>query len=97
MTSKEEYGKLFNQILGVEVDWTKMSKEELASLATVFANPEIILNKLGLQGEFKAKAARDTMVDAGFQILKEWEGPFAKLARKFLGMETTKPAEPGKD
>jgi len=87
MPSKKEYEEVFNKLLGVDVKWSKLSKEELAQLAMVFGNPEILLKRLGLEEEFRVKLAREKMVDAGMTILKSWNGPLARVLRKWLGVE----------
>lgn len=49
MPSKSEYKTTFNEILGTDIDWSKLSKEELAQLMVIFAHPEILAHKLGLE------------------------------------------------
>lgn len=44
--NKEEYEKVFNSLLGTDIKWRKLSKEELAQLAVLFDNPEILIKKL---------------------------------------------------
>lgn len=86
MTAKKDYGDFFNKLLGVEVDWSKLNKEELASLATVFGNPEIILHKLGLDAELKTRVARERLLDAGTTLFRNWDGPLARAARRVFGV-----------
>jgi len=93
MPSKEEYKKVLNKLLGTDVDWTKLSKEELASLATLFSEPEMLARKLGLDTSLGIKAAREKFVETGFTIFQEWEGPLAKIARRMLGIEKEKKEE----
>ena len=44
--TKEDYEKVFNDLLGIEIKWSKLSKEELVQLAMLFDNPEILIKKL---------------------------------------------------
>lgn len=44
--NKEDYESLFNDIFGVEVGWSKMSKTDLEALAEIFTNPELLAERL---------------------------------------------------
>lgn len=47
MTStKEDYEKVFNELLETDIKWSRLSKEELVQLAVFFDNPEILIKKL---------------------------------------------------
>jgi len=47
--SKKEYEEAFNELLGVDVQWSKLPMEDLKQLAVVFGNPEMLLAKLGIE------------------------------------------------
>jgi len=85
MVSKEEYEKLFNEIFGVSIKWSKLSIQELTQLATILANPESLIKKLGGCKEEKVSRA----VEALRTILEnfEYEGPILNLVRRYLGIE----------
>lgn len=44
--TKEDYEKVFNDLLGMEIKWSKLSKEELVQIAMLFENPELLMKKL---------------------------------------------------
>ena len=44
--TKEDYERVFNDLLGIEIKWSKLSKEELVQLGVFFDNPEILIKKL---------------------------------------------------
>ena len=86
MPSKSEYERIFNELLGVDIKWSKLSKHELAQLAILFNNPELLAKRLGLKlSEDKIKG---TLVDILLDITDEVEGgPIIKGIRKLLGRE----------
>jgi len=85
MVSKEDYEKLFNEIFGTSIKWSKLSSSELAQLATVLANPEPLIKKLMGHKEEKSSKA--------FEALKtilenlEYEGPIINMLKRYLGIE----------
>jgi len=89
MPSKKEYEEVFNQFFGVSIKWSKLTKEELASLATVLNNPEAILERLGQ--DVKKRVFRGRILDLGREVAEEfvagWDGPFARFMRRVLGVE----------
>ena len=87
MPSKEQYEKVFNQLLGTDIKWSKLSKDELAQLAILFNNPEVLLKKLGIKADFKTQAAREKLVEAGIELLESWEGPLANIAKRMIGID----------
>jgi hypothetical protein len=44
---KEVYERLFNEVFGTNIRWSKLTLEELTQLATVLANPEPLIKRLG--------------------------------------------------
>lgn len=48
MPSKSEYESTFNEILGTDIKWSKLSKEELGQLAVILNHPEVLAKSLGL-------------------------------------------------
>lgn len=90
MTSKKEYSKIFNELLGIEVNWTKLSKEELAVLSTIFAYPDVLLSKLGGSDKFKTDAVRDKFIDTAIDVIQDYDGPIISILRKALTKEKEK-------
>lgn len=82
MPSKENYSSVFNRLLGTDINWAKLSKEELASLAIIFNNPNVLMQKLGVSPEAKQQLIREKAVDVAVGVLETWQGPLAQLARK---------------
>lgn len=91
---KEEVSNYLNKLLGLEIDWTALNKEELTTLHRVFGDrPGMI--KAALKFEMKDRAAggmdriSDILSEAGFGgFLKE-----RPLLRMLSGDREPPPAE----
>jgi len=46
MPSKEEYSKTFNNLLGTDIKWELLRKEDLVQLAFLFSNPDLLVKKV---------------------------------------------------
>lgn len=90
---KEDYEKIFNRILDINIEWHRLKLEDLIQLAVVFNHPEILIKKIG--GKLEREVTRKRILDVGAEILEgvlsEWEGPLAKLYKKVIGKEEQKP------
>jgi len=73
MPSKKEYETVFNQILGTEMEWSRMTKEDLAVLAHILNHPKELCFKLGV---IKGRPVID------FVTSKLPQGPVGLLLRK---------------
>jgi hypothetical protein len=85
MVSKEDYEKLFNEIFGTSIKWSKLSMHELTQLATVLANPEPLIKKLmSNKGE-----PSGNVIEALRTILSniDYEGPIINMLRRYLKIE----------
>jgi len=82
--TKEEYSEVFNAIFGTNIQWQKLSKEELVQLATVLNNPEILLNRLGVNVE--KRVVREKLVDFLLNVIKQSkiEGPVINFLKELL-------------
>jgi len=80
MDKRMEYEKTFNEILGTNIKWSKLSLEELATLATLFNHPEVLMKKLGM--EMNERELRERFIRRGIKALKRlgFEGPLVELA-----------------
>jgi len=79
--SKEDYERVFNELLGTKISWAKLPKEDLTQIALLFNNPEILLKKLsGETGENLSKNIGELVLHAATQ----WEGPVVKGIRKMV-------------
>lgn len=100
--TKQEYSQLFNSILGTNIDWTKLSKDELAQLYMLLANPEILLKRLGIQVERRLIRERVAEVVREFLQNVRAEGPIIAFLRDLLaasdsvGQPKFKTPSPGK-
>jgi hypothetical protein len=83
-----EYEKVFNEILGTNIKWSKLSLEELAALATLFKNPEILMKRLGVNVD--ERELRDRIIKRGVKVLKRlgFEGPLVELADELTSEES---------
>lgn len=84
MASKKEYEKIFNELLGVNVKWSLLPKEDLAQLAVVFSNPEVLLKKLGYDDEIKNEAVKQKLMDAMKNFVRNYDGPIVKTLRELM-------------
>jgi len=95
MVDKSEYERLFNEIFGTSIKWSKLSKEELVQLATVLANPEALIRKLG---GIPKTSGESKLIDALKATLESinYEGPIITTLKKILGIpaETKKKEQP---
>jgi hypothetical protein len=93
MDRRIEYEKVFNELLGTDIRWSKLSLEELATLAVLFKHPEILMKRLGV--EVNESELRDRLLRRGVKVLKElgFEGPLVKLADELVGSEERKRPE----
>jgi len=104
-TSKEDFERIFNELFGTHIRWSKLSRDELVELATVLNHPEIILNRLGIKKEeLRTRILGERLIDLGKDFAKTWleiwDGPFAQFAREVLGRkkkEAVKPKEEAKE
>jgi len=88
MPTKREYEEWLNSVLGLEIKWSKLSKEELAAIATLFQNPMVLIKRLKNFGLIEdteetliqrfAKAATDLAINR----LRRWEGPIMQILRR---------------
>jgi hypothetical protein len=93
---KLEYERVFNEIFGTSIKWSKLSLEELAQLAAVLANPEPLIRRLG--GVPESEVTETALVKMLKRLL-EHEGPLIRLLKKYLkpkraeGEEGTSPGQ----
>ena len=84
MASKKDYEKIFNELLGVNVKWSLLPKEDLAQLAVVFSNPEVLLKKLGYNEEIKNEAVKQKFMEAFRNFVENYDGPLIKTLRQII-------------
>lgn len=90
MVSKTDYEAAFNEVLGLDIKWSKLSKEELAQLAVIFNYPEILAEKLGFEVTVSktSSAMRRKFIDGLFTGLVEkvesYDGPIVSKLREVL-------------
>jgi len=79
--TKREYEEFLNELLGLEVKWSKLSKEELAAIATLFSNPAALLERLGYSTPDRI---RDELVQRATDRILSGRGPLITLIRSIL-------------
>jgi len=91
--SKQDYEKVFNELLGTNIKWSRLPKEDLAQLAVIFANPEILLKRLGI--EIEQSILRKKIANAFSNLLEniELEGPVIRFLRDIVGVSSSKKQE----
>lgn len=77
MPTKKQYEKVFNKVLGTDIEWSKMKKEDMVQFAVLLNNPEIIMKKIGEGGGSK----NTLLYEAAKEFLSYWDGPVAKVLR----------------
>jgi len=86
--TKKEYSEVFNAIFGTNINWEKLSMEELVQLATVLNNPEILLKRLGINAE--KRLIRERIVDAALEFIRnsDFKGPIINFIKYLLENES---------
>jgi len=85
---KAEYEKIFNEIFGTSIKWSKLTEEELVQLATILANPDLICKKICK--ECGAETKYINLLKTFKDVLKDvpYEGPIIKVLKRMFGIET---------
>lgn len=84
MPTKEEYSSLLNKLFLLDLDWTRMKKEDLAQFAVQLTHPEVFLENLGVSSEVHKEESQKQfgfLHDAMDELRDTWPGPLAKGAR----------------
>jgi hypothetical protein len=87
MVTKQDYEKIFNELLETNIKWSNLRLEDLMQLAVLFDNPEIFVKKLGISAEVHETESKKRLGDIILEFADSWEGPLAKALRKFVGPE----------
>lgn len=90
--SKEDYEKIFNEILGTDIRWSRLPKEDLLQLAFLFDNPEVLMRKLQQlmpdEEDLGTKHDEFPLARQVFRTITERrDGPIARAAKAVLGDE----------
>jgi hypothetical protein len=59
MSTKEELAQSLNQILGIDIDWSKLKKEDLEKLHSLLSDPMALINMAGKIGREKLRSVID--------------------------------------
>ncbi len=81
-TKKLEYEEIFNEIFGTSIKWSKLTIEELTQLATVLANPDQLIRKLG--GVPLSEVTEASLVKIVKRLIESYEGPIIKILKKYV-------------
>jgi hypothetical protein len=79
--TKREYSELFNQLLGTDIDWTKLSLHELTQLAVLFNNPEALAKRLGMK--LQNVSLRKHLIKIGESL--GFKGPIMEFLKELWG------------
>jgi len=82
---KQDYERVFNELLGTDIKWSKLNLEDLIQLAVLFENPELLLKRLGVSEELRKTEAKKRIADVLLELAKDWPGPAAQALRKLIG------------
>jgi len=82
---KVEYERIFNELLGTDIKWSRLRLEDLIQLAVLFNNPEILLKKLGVTDEVRKEETKKRLGDIILELAEQWEGPLARAIRRRIG------------
>jgi len=82
--SKDDYEKLFNELLGLDVSWSKLPKEDLTQLAVFFSNPEIAIKKLS-SGKIDNKLS-SVIGEVVMGVIDRYDGPIVNKLKKMAGL-----------
>ena len=88
MPTKEEYNSLFNKLFGLDLDWTRMKKEDLAQFAVQLSHPEVFLENLGVSSEVhkeESKRQKGFLREIKDELVDNWKpGALVTALRKFV-------------
>ena len=84
--TKKEISETLNELLGIDVDWTKMTKEDLIDISRILAEPSELIKKLSSE-EDKREITRKTLIDRGINLVRKRDGPIIDLLKDFIGEE----------
>lgn len=83
MTTKKEFEEALNEALDTDIEWSRLKKEDLMEVATLFSHPEVLFDQL----EYKSEA--DKPVNKLLSLGEKWyegsPGPVASTLRELLG------------
>jgi len=88
--TKKDYSDALNKLLGVNIDWTKLSYDDLVTLTVLFSNPDILMKRLGVKAasidEQRLKLLK-RLGRRGVKGLRKlgFEGPVVELLEELLG------------
>lgn len=78
--NKKEYERVLNEILGTDIQWSKLSLHELTQIVTLLNNPESLMKRLGIKTDRSLLRNRARkLIDA-----LEFKGPLANLLKELL-------------
>ncbi|HDN18286.1 MAG TPA: hypothetical protein ENF41_04415 [Candidatus Bathyarchaeota archaeon] len=86
-SKKKEFERIFNQLLGTNIKWSKLSLEELYQLAALFNNPEILLQRLGVKTDITRVVIKDKIFQGLSELLKNYDGPVIRMLKALLQEE----------
>lgn len=79
--TKEELALVLNEFLGTDIQFTKLSKEELVELASVINNPDIICRDY-LKGIKENEDPKEKVITGLVDMVKNFDGPIIRKLKQ---------------
>lgn len=80
--TKGAMSKALNDYLGVDIDWTPLSKKDLETLMELFDDPkELVRRIVKAEAETKIKGKSKEIVERAEELLKDVPRPFGIVDR----------------
>lgn len=83
MTTKDEYGDALRELLDTDIEFEKMTKEDLIKLTEIFSNPGVLIEKLDVENAEK-KITRERIIERGKEIIEDREGPVIDIVKEIV-------------
>ena len=92
---KFELASLLNELLGLDVDWTKLSLDDLLEVAKLFVDPDRLIERIQKaqrEAQNVIQSIRSLTKELVKMVLKTWRGPIIRTLRKLI-LEIEEPKE----
>jgi len=84
---KKRIGDILNELLGVNIEWEKLSVEDLITLAKLFAEPDKVLERIKRARERTQETINNLkklVKEIATSFLKYWNGPIIRALKRVL-------------
>jgi len=84
---KRTIGKLLNEILGLNIEWERLTLDDLIELAKLFAEPERVIARIK-KAQKRTKEAINNLKQLAKDLLKSvfkyWNGPVIRVLKRIV-------------